>query len=368
MTRRATRATRRITTATARPTAARGSGRNSTTPTGPAATSTTATAAPTKRAARHHLALRVLLRLHRRQLLLRDGRRQRQLRLLQGRADHHRPRLWRLLLHRRERGDDLARARYRADHLLLRQTGGKSHTPYYYAYGETDGSSGLGTEFDYTYGASGYQYFGYGGTYEAKQQAAAPRSTTSTSSTPTAATITGRSPTTAPTATTAARRSPPATPTAATTTSTPTRGRPRARSAACRPPTITTRRAARTTHLTYGYGETDGSSGLGSEFDYTYGANSYQYSATAAPTKRSSTAAPRSTTSTSSTPTAATITGRSPTTAATATTAARRSPPATPMAATITSTPTRATSRALGSVQTTDYYDTTSGKSLHAVL
>ena len=48
-------------------------------------------------------------------------------------------------------------------------TSSKAYTPYYYGYGEADGSSGLGYEFDYTYGAKGYQYYGYGGTYEAKQ-------------------------------------------------------------------------------------------------------------------------------------------------------------------------------------------------------
>jgi hypothetical protein len=48
-------------------------------------------------------------------------------------------------------------------------TSSKSYTPYYYALGEADGSSGLGAEFDYTDGASGYQYFGDGGEYEAKQ-------------------------------------------------------------------------------------------------------------------------------------------------------------------------------------------------------
>src|SRR6185312_5591208 len=41
------------------------------------------------------------------------------------------------------------------------------YTPYY--YGSTDGSSGLASEFDYTYGTQGYQAYGYGGYYEAKQ-------------------------------------------------------------------------------------------------------------------------------------------------------------------------------------------------------
>ena len=48
-------------------------------------------------------------------------------------------------------------------------TTSKSYTPRYYGLGETDGISGLGSEFDYTYGNSDYQYYGYGGTYEAKQ-------------------------------------------------------------------------------------------------------------------------------------------------------------------------------------------------------
>ncbi len=43
----------------------------------------------------------------------------------------------------------------------------QTYTPYY--SGSTDGSSGLGSEYDWTYGASGYQYYGGGGTYEAKQ-------------------------------------------------------------------------------------------------------------------------------------------------------------------------------------------------------
>ncbi len=49
------------------------------------------------------------------------------------------------------------------------KTTGKSYTPYYSGLGKSDGSSGLGSEYDYTYGAKGYQLFGYNGLYEAKQ-------------------------------------------------------------------------------------------------------------------------------------------------------------------------------------------------------
>ncbi len=47
-------------------------------------------------------------------------------------------------------------------------TSSKFYTPYYTSLAKSDGNSGLGSEFDYTYGAKGYQGFGYG-TYEAKQ-------------------------------------------------------------------------------------------------------------------------------------------------------------------------------------------------------
>ena len=48
-------------------------------------------------------------------------------------------------------------------------TSGKSYKPYYSGLNGYDGSSGLGSEYDYTYGAKGYQPFGYSGYYEAKQ-------------------------------------------------------------------------------------------------------------------------------------------------------------------------------------------------------
>ena len=51
------------------------------------------------------------------------------------------------------------------------KTTGKYYTPYYTSEGKPDSSSGLGSEFDYTYGTKGYQYFGYGGYYQAKQGA-----------------------------------------------------------------------------------------------------------------------------------------------------------------------------------------------------
>jgi hypothetical protein len=42
---------------------------------------------------------------------------------------------------------------------------GQGYTPYYYSLGDADGSYGLGSELDYTYGATGYQLFGGGGYY-----------------------------------------------------------------------------------------------------------------------------------------------------------------------------------------------------------
>jgi len=50
-------------------------------------------------------------------------------------------------------------------------TSSKSYTPYYTGIGSADGSNGMGSEFDYTYGARDYQYYGNGGLYEAKQGA-----------------------------------------------------------------------------------------------------------------------------------------------------------------------------------------------------
>ena len=49
-------------------------------------------------------------------------------------------------------------------------TSGQGYDPYFYDHGNpADGSSGLGSEFDYTDGANGHQSYGGGGAYEAMQ-------------------------------------------------------------------------------------------------------------------------------------------------------------------------------------------------------
>ena len=55
------------------------------------------------------------------------------------------------------------------DNYYSDSTNGKHYQPWEDLQGRIPGTSGLGSEYDYTFGDKGFQAFGVGGAYEAKQ-------------------------------------------------------------------------------------------------------------------------------------------------------------------------------------------------------